>query len=93
MPRYILSSEAAEDLEIILQYTRDNWGRTQARKYAEGFEKCFEIISENPQIGPEMENGHGRRRFLHGRHIIYYRVSSDGVRITRIVHSAMNSEP
>ncbi|MGH1349589.1 MAG: type II toxin-antitoxin system RelE/ParE family toxin [Methyloligellaceae bacterium] len=90
MTDYKLSARADNDFDHILQYTYDTFGPFQAVKYAEGLEKCFEIIASNPYIGPENELYPKFRSFPHGKHIIYYEIEADNILIVHIVHASMH---
>ncbi len=92
MPGYKLSKQAAADLESIMEYTDDMHGPYQTVKYAEGLEKCFETIASNPAIGMQSEDYPGYRRFLHGKHIIYYEVENEAVLIVHIVHGRVHPD-
>jgi len=93
MAKYIISERAKKDLVDIWHYTLETWSEEQAiRYYNELLDEC-ERISKNPdtagrnydEVRPDL------RGMLCGRHIIFYRLVSNGkVRIVRILHGKMD---
>lgn len=74
------------DLKDIYRYTRRQFGRPQALTYLNELESVFELIGEQPRIGRIYQ---GRiRQFVHNRHIVLYRIETDGVLIVQILHGA-----
>lgn len=87
-----LTSEAAKDIDGIVEYTLLNFGDNQADKYAASLTQCFNLIADIPTLGREYERRPGLRQFLHGRHVIFYRVDLDNVSIVRVLHERMNPD-
>lgn len=52
MSRYRLSQKADSDIENIVEYTLENWGVSQVKKYIGGLITCFEGIASNDHMGP-----------------------------------------
>lgn len=46
-----LSPRAIIDLELIYEFTINNWGVSQAEKYQDELYECMQTISENPLLG------------------------------------------
>ena len=46
MPRYEFADQAEFDLETIMDYTLDRWGKTQAEDYLEGLEKLAQHLAD-----------------------------------------------
>ena len=91
MAEYRLSSRAEGDLGAIADYTIDNFGVEQARRYGDEFEKCFERLAENPRQGRSAEHlASGLRRFEHRSHIVFYAEDEPGILIVRILHASMD---
>ena len=87
---YSLSTKASTDLDSILDYSIINFGANVMVKYHESLEKCFEILDENPSLGTEVE--HIRPDYMcfeHHSHLIFYKETSQGVIIIRILHKSM----
>lgn len=46
MPKdYFFSDEAVEQFEEIFEYSKSNWGLSQAKKYATELEKRFSLLA------------------------------------------------
>lgn len=70
MADYRLSSRAADDLAKIADYTIDNFGVEQARRYRDALEACFCHLAENPRLGRDAgEVAPDLRRHEHQSHI------------------------
>lgn len=83
-----LSKRAKSDIENIIRYTRDNFGRAQAEEYVDGLYHSFELLTDNPRLGREWKAG--RRRYIHRVHYIYYRLTPSSIFVTHIRHSSQN---
>lgn len=87
MTRFILSREAAADIEAIARYTHQSWGATQAVDYIDDLMAACSRIAELPGIGVLVE-GYGQdvRRYRSGHHILHYRVRAGTVEIIAFRH-------
>ena len=58
-----------------------------AYRWVETVESTCEILANNPELGEERKTrGHGPcRSFVSGNYVIFYRSTTDGVEIIRIV--------
>lgn len=84
--RHRITARAERDLKDIYRYTALTFGPDQAEKYLRELDVVFELIGDYPDIGRIYD---GRtHQFVHGRHIILYRVMTDTVVIGRIFHGA-----
>jgi len=90
MMKPVILSEAAEtDLENIFDYTLKEFGLEQAFAYVSNFDSSFENISQNPEIGRERpEIREHLRSLAKDKHIIFYRVLDEHIRIVRILHGS-----
>lgn len=89
MRKVLLSKAADADLEDIFDYTLEEFGLDQAISYVSGFDDVFETISENPEIGRDRKEIIEELRSLaKDRHIIFYRILSNHIRIVRILHGS-----
>lgn len=87
--RHRITQRAEADLKDIFRYTVQTFGMRQAEKYLRELDAVFELIGDHPEIGRLYE---GRtRHFLHGKHIILYRILAGEVVIGRIFHGAQSS--
>jgi len=84
---YELSPEADTDIEEIFDYTEREFGLEQAVAYVSGFDDVFVQLIHNPELGKERkEIRKGLRSLLKGKHIVFYRILEDRIRIVRILH-------
>ncbi|MBQ0794895.1 type II toxin-antitoxin system RelE/ParE family toxin [uncultured Zhongshania sp.] len=83
---YKLTNKAASDYARLYQYGIENFGYERADSYAEGMEKQFQAIGENPLRYPAVDQYFdGCRRSVYYVHSIYYRQCTDCVEIVRIL--------
>lgn len=88
---YKLSTQAEIDLEEILIFGIQTFGKSQALKYFNSFKNVFELLSYIPEIGRRIEpdKDHRERRFLHGRHVIFYSIDAEYILIRTIIHGSL----
>ena len=92
MGDYRLAPAAERDLENIWRYTRDQWGADQADRYADLLISAFESLARSPDTAPACDHIRpGYRRHMAGRHVIYIRLSDEGIVVVRILHDRMDS--
>lgn len=93
MPGDRFSRLARLDLIEIGDYTLDHWGEDQALRYLDSLERCFELVSANPEIGRKCDRlRKGYRRIEHEKHVVFYRTDRAGVLIVRILHQRVLPE-
>lgn len=87
MLEIIYRPRAAADLDAIADYTKEQWGETQAKEYTLDIRRQIEFAAESPGIGSE---AFGLppiyRKIASGRHRIIYRVGDTQLIVVRIVH-------
>ena len=84
---YELSCEAEKDIELIFDFTVDEYGLQQAVSYIEKFESCFQQLLLNPQLGRSRnEIRQELRSLIQEQHVIFYRVLTDRIRVVRVLH-------
>lgn len=84
--RHRITARAERDLKDIYRYTVLTFGAAQAEKYLRELDAVFEILGDYPNMGRVYE---GRtHQFVHGRHIILYRIKQTEIVIGRIFHGA-----
>ena len=91
MPRYVISQRALADLHDIVRYTRETWGRRQARLYREELELCIQKIALSPGLGrvrPDVTPS--VRSFPIARHVAFYAESEGGITVLRVLHPGMD---
>jgi toxin ParE1/3/4 len=88
------SKRALRDLTGIDAYTLEEWGEAQADRYLGQLQECFESLVNNPQLGRQCGGVRpGLRRMEYGKHVIFYRIIEDGIRVSRILHQSMLATP
>jgi toxin ParE1/3/4 len=74
-------------------YTLETWGEDQTIRYIDGLESCCQQLAENPQLGRPCDHIRpGLRRMEHARHVVFYRIESGGILVSRILHQRMLPE-
>jgi toxin ParE1/3/4 len=90
LPKYFLSDVAGSDLRGIVRYTNTRWSAEQALRYGAGLRECFRILARNPGIGRASDSiSPGLRRFEYEKHVVFYRIVTGGIRISRVLHQRM----
>lgn len=86
------TSEALDDIQNIWDYTTYQWSISQAEKYFNIISTTIQLIASNPKLFGRFYTklGKGIRGYRAGKHIILYRVVSEGIEVVRIVHGSMN---
>ena len=88
---YSLRQQALDDLESIWLYSYQEWGVEQADQYIRSLLSRFTWISENPQLGKQRaEIKPGYYCFPEGMHLIFYKITRDGIDIIGIPHQSMD---
>lgn len=91
MAEYRLSPRAQRDLEGIFDYTVRQWGLAQALRYLDLVESACASLAAAPQQSQDcaaIRPGYRRRSVEH--HSIYFRRTSYGVAVIRILHQRMD---
>jgi len=93
MKRFVLSEEAAADIDGILDYTYARFGAAQAESYYDSLRRCFRMLAENPAIGrlrtavqPPLRSHH------HRKHVVFYDSLEEHILIVRVLHERMDIE-
>jgi toxin ParE1/3/4 len=86
-----LTDSAQTDLEQIADYTLANWGKKQTDCYLGLIEEAFYGLLDNPYLGKSREDiKAGYCSLLVEKHLIFYRVSAEGIEIMRVLHCQMD---
>lgn len=89
--RYFIAPLAKTDLENIKAYTINEWGLDQAVNYLTNFEKRFEWLVENPELGKNRDDIIASlRSFPEGKHIVFYRISGNDIEIVGVPHQTQD---
>lgn len=100
MARLIRSPRAKRDIVEVLEYTKERWGKAQAREYGELIREALVAIADDPRRGKSRDDvrpgvlaHHIKQRGRPARHIIFYRIGPTGtVEVVRVLHDAMDFE-
>jgi toxin ParE1/3/4 len=77
-------------MRAIARYTLERWGEDQAIRYAQGLQASFQTLAQNPEMGRACDaTSTGLRRHEQGKHVVFYRLKPDGIRIVRVLHQQM----
>lgn len=92
MAEYRLSPKAQRDLEAIFDYTVEQWGLPQALRYTDLIEATCTKLAEAPLRSQDCSiiRSRYRRRNVE-QHAIYFRRTSYGVAVIRILHQRMDA--
>ena len=89
--RYRLTVRAEHDLREIYRHSLAAFGERQAETYLRELDAVFDLLNDHPSIG---RTYHGAtRQFVHGSHIILYRVAGQRIVVGRIFHGAQRRSP
>jgi toxin ParE1/3/4 len=87
---YKLSPRAREDMESVWLYSLQEWGAEQTDHYIDDLTTAFQFLAESPKAGTACENIRaGYRKYPVIRHVVYYRKTSYGIEIMRVLHDRM----
>ena len=96
MARVFRSPLARRDIVDVLRYTRDRWGKEQAREYRNLIREALNAIAAEPQRGrvrgtrPGILSYHTKQPGRNA-HILFYRVTTAGtLEIVRFLHDSMD---
>ncbi|HEU4410579.1 MAG TPA: type II toxin-antitoxin system RelE/ParE family toxin [Polyangiaceae bacterium] len=100
MARVVYSPRAKRDITEVLEYTRERWGKEQAREYGELIRAALRAVAATPRrgkprpaLGPGLFAYHIGQPGRPARHVLFYRVgadATDAVEIVRLLHDAMD---
>lgn len=92
MAEYRLTPAAERDMEGVWRYTCDQWGIDQAHRYTDKLIAVLAELAEAPKTAPAcdyLRSGYRRRGV--DSHVIYYRITSYGIAVVRILHTRMDA--
>jgi toxin ParE1/3/4 len=92
MAEFRLSPKAQRDLDSIFDYTVSEWGLEQAFRYDKLIETTCAELANSPLLAPSCAHiRRGYRRRSVQQHVIYFRQTSYGITIIRILHQRMDA--
>ena len=83
---------AEADLEQIWLYTFKRWSLEQADKYVRDLVAAMVDLAGDAKTGRICSVREGYCQYAVGSHIVFYRVTSDALDVTRILHRRMDVE-
>lgn len=92
MTAWQLTTAAAADLDEILRFTLNEWGDTQARRYAADLKLAMQALADHPHRHRTMPRLHADLRIARCRqHLIFALRQADGpMLILAILHERMD---
>ena len=92
MANYSFSKLAVDDINVIWNYTYEQWSEKQADQYYNELIKKCEMLANHPKIGREyFKLFINLRGFKVNKHIIFYRqIDQSSIEIDRILHERMD---
>ncbi|MFZ6720509.1 type II toxin-antitoxin system RelE/ParE family toxin [Undibacterium sp. Ji49W] len=91
MAEFRLTPAAESDLEAIWDHTSQQWGIDQAVRYIDIMTAAFGELAQSPKAAPACDDIRpGYRRRSVERHMIYFRITTYGIVIVRILHDRMD---
>lgn len=89
--RVTFSGEAEADLAEIVAFGAERWGVERAASYADQLIMATDRLGDFPRSGMlALKLSNGIRRLSAARHVIYYSIFADEVRIARILHASQD---
>jgi toxin ParE1/3/4 len=91
--RLALRPRAQADLGEIWDYTAQRSGLDQAETYTRQLWQDMATVADSPTLGRECNDIRaGYRKYPSGSHILFYRLTSGGIDVVRILHERMDPE-
>jgi len=86
---YTLSPKAKNDISIIFDYTVKEFNFDKAVIYTRDFKEVFNSLLFIPTLGLDRsEIKKGLYSISKNKHVIFYRVFKDSIRIVRVLHGS-----
>lgn len=94
MANYVFTDEAQEHINNIRSYTRNKWGKQQAKNYLSALRLILGQLAENPLMGTQRfsDIDDGIYSFPHSSHMIYYRTQKNLLIVIAVLHQNMAPE-
>ena len=93
MSDFFLRPRAKADLLQIWNDTADGWGESQADHYLRLINDGFVRLAQYPRLGPACDHiKEGYRKLTVREHLIFYRITEEGIAIIRVLYQGMDVE-
>jgi toxin ParE1/3/4 len=79
---------AQRDIDDIIAYTFENWGRAQLDVYKNALDQVLSVITKNPDKA--RKHRPGLYVMPVAKHRIFYRIANNTIIIVRILHQRMD---
>lgn len=77
-------------MESVWLYSLGQWGVEQAERYIDDLTEAFAFLADSPKAGAACDQVRQRyRRYPVIRHVVYYRATSYGIEVMRVLHDRM----
>lgn len=77
-------------MEAVWLYSLQEWGAEQTDRYIDDLTAAFAFLADSPKAGTQCENIRaGYRKYHVIRHVVYYRETSYGIEVIRVLHDRM----
>ena len=91
MSQFTLAPRAKTDLEEIWEYSVDQFGFEKAEAYFRDIQRAIESVASDPRRGRACDEVRaGYFRFPAGSHMLFFRLSDQGIDVVRILHARMD---
>lgn len=91
MNRVTLTPRAKADLNGIWDFTVSCWGLAQAEKYIRDLWSCMEKQGNGPANAIDIDEvRQGYKKARAGSHVIFFKQTSCGIDVVRILHQTMD---
>ncbi|MBN0986447.1 type II toxin-antitoxin system RelE/ParE family toxin [Amphritea pacifica] len=88
---YSFTDKAEKDLEGILSFTLEHWGKRKVVEYLDGIESAALNLCNHPDMGIDRSDLIvGVRSIPYESHVIYYTQRNAHLIIIRIIHCSMD---
>ena len=86
MRSIVVRPEAEVDIEDAADYTMEQWGRDQARRYIGDIRKAIDRLAVDGLRFPEETKAYpGLRRMRSGHHFIFFLIDDEQVDVVRVM--------
>lgn len=87
----VLSPRARIDLDQIWEFSAKRWGQTRAESYIRELWQGIEYVAADARRGQSCDDVRpGYRKHAVVSHVIFYRLTVDGIDVVRILHARMD---
>ena len=93
MSQVILSAKAKSDLSDIWDYTLAEWGIDQAEQYVRKLWSVMQAQACDSLPSADIDDVRkGYRKIRSGSHVIFFKLTGNGIDVVRILHQRMDFE-